>query len=318
MLKKRIDFIDVAKGLTIIAMILGHLVYMPGGDNGVSAALKRAVHAFHMPLFFMVAGFFLSTSKPWPRFLKDKARRLLLPYAVGVAARVLAGCCSLVSAVFGSALFFDDTLIGKTDCVGPVWFLMALFLALSLVRLSLRWRYGGAAIFVLAGAAFVWTRLGLMWLPLDLVQVPVGAAYVYLGQKIYRDGDFLGRFNKPVVILGGCLWALEFFGGWELSIAGMTGPVWTYLAAVFVVASVLWLSRQLLRLRPVGAFLRWCGENSLSVLLMHQFYFMAGGDKWFYDHVTHGYCLNAVAFVILPILASWVYHRLNYDRLSPS
>ena len=303
-MKKRIEFIDVAKGLAIVGMISGHLVFMPGGGNGISAAIKRAVHPFHVPLFFLVAGFFLTTSKPWSQFLKDKARRLLIPYALGVAALVLAGCCSPASAFFGSALFFDDTLIGKTDCVGPVWFLMALFLALSLARLSLRWRYGGVALFALAAAAFAWNRLGLKWLPLDLVQVPVCAAYVYLGRKLCRDGDFPDRFNKPAVVVGGGLWALQFFGGWELSVAGLIGPVWTYPAAVFVVASVLWLSRLLLRLPAVGAFFRRCGENSLVILLMHQIYFMAGGDKWFYNHVTQAYFLNAAVFVILPLLGA--------------
>ena len=107
---------------------------------------------------------------------------------------------------------------------------------------------------------------------------------------------------------------LEFFGGWELSVAGLIGPVWTYGAAVFVVGTVLWLSRQLQRLQPLGAFFRWCGENSLTILLMHQLYFMAGGDKWFYDHVTQNYYLDAAVFVLLPLLASWGYQTLIYNR----
>lgn len=47
----RIVFVDVAKGIGILLVIIGHVV--PYGDN----YLSRFIFGFHMPLFFILSGF---------------------------------------------------------------------------------------------------------------------------------------------------------------------------------------------------------------------------------------------------------------------
>ena len=48
-MKKRIEFIDIAKGIAIICIILGHL-----GSNQIN----RIVFTFHVPIFFIITGYF--------------------------------------------------------------------------------------------------------------------------------------------------------------------------------------------------------------------------------------------------------------------
>lgn len=45
MMHKRILWIDIAKALTIICMIIGHIV--PGGEA------RNLIYSFHMPLFLL-------------------------------------------------------------------------------------------------------------------------------------------------------------------------------------------------------------------------------------------------------------------------
>ena len=47
--KTRIRFIDTARGIAIICIILGHLG---------SASINRVVYTFHIPLFFLITGYF--------------------------------------------------------------------------------------------------------------------------------------------------------------------------------------------------------------------------------------------------------------------
>lgn len=66
--------IDCLRGIGIILMIMGHIGY---GD-----AFYHWIHAFHMPLFFIVSGFFLDgiTGKSAQEFVVKKAKGLLIPY----------------------------------------------------------------------------------------------------------------------------------------------------------------------------------------------------------------------------------------------
>ncbi len=53
-IEKRNNAIDIAKGFGIILMVIGH-AEMP-------SILTRSIYLFHMPLFFIAAGYFFKTS----------------------------------------------------------------------------------------------------------------------------------------------------------------------------------------------------------------------------------------------------------------
>jgi fucose 4-O-acetylase-like acetyltransferase len=72
--KKRMMWLDIAKGLAIILMVLGHCL----SDQ---TALHDFIYSFHMPLFFLAAGFTMR-AKPRDVVVKSSARRLLVPYFV--------------------------------------------------------------------------------------------------------------------------------------------------------------------------------------------------------------------------------------------
>ena len=56
MTQKRIEFVDVAKGIATILVIIGHLSYTP-------THLKIWLYTFHIPLFFFLSGFVLNCNK---------------------------------------------------------------------------------------------------------------------------------------------------------------------------------------------------------------------------------------------------------------
>ena len=48
MSKKRIEWVDISKGIAIILMIIGH--------SGIPHFLNNWIYSFHMPFFFFISG----------------------------------------------------------------------------------------------------------------------------------------------------------------------------------------------------------------------------------------------------------------------
>ncbi len=123
--KKRITWIDTARGYAIILMILGHL---GAGRFGTW------IYSFHIPLFFFLSGYLFSAKRKFPEFFVRKFRSIMIPYfCLGLPVIAL----NLLSRYRGGALAEGevqstvlDFLIQKRYL--PFWFLTCLFL-LSLI-----------------------------------------------------------------------------------------------------------------------------------------------------------------------------------------
>lgn len=77
----RYETIDIAKGLAIILVVIGHFVseYMPRGYD----VAREVIYMFHMPLFVFASGFlYQATRRPvgYATFLWGKFKRLMVPY----------------------------------------------------------------------------------------------------------------------------------------------------------------------------------------------------------------------------------------------
>ena len=48
--KSRMDYIDIYRAFGIILMVMGHI--------GFGGKFDKFIHAFHMPMFFFISGFF--------------------------------------------------------------------------------------------------------------------------------------------------------------------------------------------------------------------------------------------------------------------
>lgn len=68
----RIEYIDLARGISIVIMILGHL--------GFGETFDHLIHTFHMPIWFFITGWFAQNTKFSLRWVRKKTRQLLIPY----------------------------------------------------------------------------------------------------------------------------------------------------------------------------------------------------------------------------------------------
>lgn len=86
----RIDWVDAAKGLGIILVVVGHAIrgLLEARILTETASVQYVdtwIYSFHMPLFFFLTGLFITRSaekNTLPRFLFDKVATLAYPYFV--------------------------------------------------------------------------------------------------------------------------------------------------------------------------------------------------------------------------------------------
>jgi fucose 4-O-acetylase-like acetyltransferase len=272
----RIEWFDVAKGIGIGLIVLGHVLrglvsarLLPGA--GCAASVDRFLYAFHLPIFFFLAGAVLpgALERPLGAFVRTRALQLGYPYLVWAPAQTL---LQHVTARFTNhgehvpsfvQLIYDPPL--------QLWFLYALFLdALVLAAL---WKCGLRS----AGLAAVALSILLTerWVPLGgwsiLYPTRHYLAFAAVGTSLGASGR-LRRFESvPRPALAGL--ALAGFAVVALAVSrgfapDLAAPVVVAVVAAAGVLGTLAVSR-LLVTRRTGLALRRLGERSLEVFVAH-------------------------------------------------
>lgn len=124
--KGYIGWIDTAKGLGLILVIYGHLLY-----TGTWDVVNIAIYSFHMPMYFILSGFLIKPdTKLFFKYINDKATRLLVPALLFIFLTLPIYLYSLIKInnfqIFGilKDIFYIN---GKVAFNAPVWFLICMF-----------------------------------------------------------------------------------------------------------------------------------------------------------------------------------------------
>ena len=139
----RIDWIDAAKGLAIILVIIGHSL----SHDQLGTTIKGCIYSFHMPLFFILSALTFKLSADSGQFLSktEKAFRhlvvpVLLTYALKYRITVVMAnhldWTAFLARRFNSLTFASCSPVyiqkAKIFGIGFLWFLVALFVGRTL------------------------------------------------------------------------------------------------------------------------------------------------------------------------------------------
>lgn len=105
----------------IFFVIMGHI--------GFGGLFSKWIHAFHMPMFFIVSGFFFNGKRDWKQFLLHGVKTLIVPYAVYGIVLLTIAYFFLGLAVQEIPYIMLHMNSDRADIASPLWFLMALFFA---------------------------------------------------------------------------------------------------------------------------------------------------------------------------------------------
>ena len=268
---------DIAKGIAIICVVLGHLNVI---------WLQNLVYPFHMPLFFLISGYFLSINRPWKMFLKRKKDALLIPYLftgfVIVAASIPISLLThrspsfealrwLLGVFYGNGTDMPSIFPNIPTFIGALWFLLALFWASLFARLILQYFSG-----LLAPIAFIilfclgWSTSDSVWWPWDIQAGMTAALFLYIGYETHTH-DLLNRKVPGICVLFVFLFTLGsmyFYSNLEISKNHFGNGIFDPLRAALITWLIILFSK-----RIDGSYfakiMSWFGANSIIVLAFH-------------------------------------------------
>ena len=262
----RVDWVDYAKGLCIIMVVMMH------STLGVEAAADREgfMHAvvsfakpFRMPDFFLISGLFLAQviDRDWRTYLDRKVVHFAYFYILWCTIQFAFKAPGIISALgpTGVALAYAESFI---EPFGTLWFIYLLpifFIVTKLVR-------GVPPLAVwLVAAALEMAPIATGWIVID--EFAGRFVFFYSGYWLASYVFQLARHVdlKPVYAVAGlAVWALT--NGLLVSLGVSELPLVSLAlggagAAAVIVVAVL--------IARVSAFdpIRYCGENSLVIYL---------------------------------------------------
>lgn len=264
----RLEWIDVARGIGIIAVVAGH-VWTRG-------ALRDAVYSFHMPLFFLLSGMLSRSQPPRPfalRLLASQTR----PYVAFLALLIIAD--QLIEPLRGHRPIFHQwpqdllpVLLGGSWLRGPYtifWFVPCLLVSRILFNallarwpnpLDRRWAWVLPPVMVVAyGIGHVTQKsvLGLLTVPMAFLLLWVGAVWHHVPWRRWMWVP-LGAFS--LTGLAGLLPTLN------MKAADYGLPLLSIVSAIATSLLVFQLS---LRIAPYGRWLAAIGRASLVIMYLH-------------------------------------------------
>ena len=170
--KKRYTWLDIAKGITIMLMVIGH--------TSIPHYLSNFIWAFHMPLFFMAAGWTTNwTKRSFSSYFLHRVRTLVLPFVT---------YSFLVCLVLNNHKDWNgiEHLIIHGWGGYPLWFIPVLFVA-SIVYCGIRLisyaycRYMLIVFMLLIGVVLSIYNIQLPW---TMSSVPYAVFLLFIGEKM--------------------------------------------------------------------------------------------------------------------------------------
>lgn len=290
MVKQRDLTIDSLKGLAIILMIVGHL----------SLYYHDVIYSFHMPLFFIVAGYFFKPV-PFLKGMKKDAKRLLVPYLIVAFITIFFWWISTykfspnvitdgaTALLWANGTRHNSIISNDNITIGAIWFLAALFWTKTLYNIiylmvtfrqpecdksdflqgskAARFRMlllMGVVCFIVNILSIVIDRL--INLPLGILTGGCAILFYYCGWFL-RTIDGFRKMNIWMAVVCLAVWYIDLQTG-SLEIAAVNFGKYPALSCLGAVAATLFFYWVIDKLKI--SCLAYVGEVSLVILCIHK------------------------------------------------
>lgn len=137
--QKRIGYLDAAKGIAIISIVIGHAYsYYVGNGKSVIPYL----YSFHVPIFFVISGILYANRGTIHISLLNKFRELIVPYYfLGTIYQICLGFLAVIGGESFQQQLSDRVLTVISLSSGAMWFLPTMFFATIFFKLSIKITY---------------------------------------------------------------------------------------------------------------------------------------------------------------------------------
>ena len=332
-LAKRVGYADIAKGIGIILVVMGHNDFAL-----ISPFAHKWIYSFHMPMFFFMSGMFFKPDMPFWIFIQQRFHRVFKPFLVMLfflyfaslsfsKVSLVTASRRLLKAVYASGQYLDWV---------QLWFLPHLFVVSLFAYFFVRaFRHG--------------VLFKIRWVIL-LIAYVVGVSGIHLFSPFRfnlfgKDFNLYGLpFSLDIVLVSGFFFLLAYELNqksyasllehrWSLLISGLflTFLVWYFpykidfnirqfdsllintFEALLGILFILALSRQLECVPVLSSLFTYVGRASLIILIFQVPIQDYWGQKLFAvtNNLAFSYWMSFLAGVIGPVVINGLFIRPN-------
>lgn len=286
-MRQRDATIDIAKGLAIIAIVLGHVLRglhgadITDGADPVFVAWDRCLYAVHLTVFAFLSGLFVrqgvERSSAWG-YGRERLTLFLYLYLLWY---IIQGGVKILTAQLVNTPITLANLLEVWRPEGQLWFLPFLMIATLLAAILKPWRGtwpAQAALIVVAAVSFggwgydgetVGTQ-GIALLGFFFAGAAIGSARLLNAlQKTSTETAALGAVVSAWVFLGLMLFTGAIQPTVQTPNPELIDAASGVAASVTGTAGTLALSKFLARFQPGFRWLQFLGQRSMEIFLAH-------------------------------------------------
>ncbi|WP_420101126.1 acyltransferase family protein [Bosea sp. (in: a-proteobacteria)] len=308
-LKIRDSDIDVARGVGMICVVLGHRIQF--------LELKYWIFLFHMPLFFILSGLNFK-SRAIRSYSFQKARSLIVPYiSYASIVLVLDNIISLQTVIkpyldwpdphfFVPRILFGGPLLVAAFAV--FWFAGCLFISSSLFNAAAnRWPlFDYRMLATVAGCyAVAMIEPAGLKLPQGSAAVPLAVVFIWAGAALALIRE--RRAMLIVLCLATVAAMLPFARALDMRIP-LNGTIGNPPLAIAISVLIVSASSYIARIPWVARGLIALGQASLTIMFLHCLILIHGRTV-----ISDRYVL-LVAALLLPLLVHWLLERSAFTQ----
>lgn len=275
---KRIEWVDLLKGISILWLIVYHMHVFDWMRSPV-------------PVFFFLSGLFFSEGRSFGSFVGKKAKALLIPllffFVLGVAASALK--CYLQGETYSfpplwlfATLIPVDAEVTNPIGVGAIWFLVSLFeiyiiyYLLRMVSKNHWWLLlAGVLLYFVSCITLQYYAHGALF----YLFYTFGFCIYFIVAHLLREKVLYGGIPIWLLVLSVAAYCFKFLdisnllnvnsmgGGIVLRIKGLT-------SILGLIVVLVWLCKNMITIKSltaskIGRFMIFEGQNSLTILGVH-------------------------------------------------
>ncbi|WP_306538232.1 acyltransferase family protein [Megasphaera sp.] len=212
---RRIDWIDLAKGIAILLVIIGHTVMF-------GSMARNLIFSFHMPLFFVLSGYtykFAENKQEFWIHVRKGIRHLILPAILLSVITVftpwvMGSKHSLLSLWMGTQrvgeafLWASGVKVNSHPGLGAMWFLISLFWAKIIID-GIHLLFPGendGYLYTFVGIFGVFLGIRGMWLPQNFDVTCVAVFFMYLGTLWKKYAEKIKEHEKVTFFCAVAFW----------------------------------------------------------------------------------------------------------------
>lgn len=295
----RIQWIDIAKALGILLVVLGHL-------TNSSSYIGHWISSFHMPLFFVLSGICFSPLGTLSKYINKKFISLIYPYfTFGICLAIL----HVILCNYGLLEIISHTKKHFLN-YGAMWFVPILFFAQVLFKFVYSKR-----IWINISSMIIFTVFGYLLsknnidIGYSLTTIFMATAYVEFGYLIkdklvclFENKLFYYIIPFMLIVYSYIIYAVDSvninMSGNDIPRLG-TIPL-SIMGLLMFCYACYWLS--MLKCTRLHNALSWLGKNTIIILALHMF-FIKLSTIYIYPYISSKLEYKAIELIFVYTLS---------------